>query len=113
MQQKHLNGINRKDPIAMEELVPLLLKSMRLSAGLNTRRIYEAWDSVSGAGRHTLRHYFRDGKLYITLNSSMVRGQLGFQKAALLERINETLRQDALFQQDDPTVRFVEELILK
>ena len=113
MKPPRINGINRKDPVAMEELVPLLLKSMRLSAGLNTRRIYEAWDQVSGAGRHTLRHYFRDGKLTITLNSSMVRNQLGFQKAALLERINETLRQDALFQQDDPSVRFVEELILK
>ena len=113
MQPKRMNGIYRKEPVAMEELVPLFLKSMRLSAGLNTRRIYEAWDQVSGAGRHTLRHYYRDGKLYITLNSSMVRNQLGFQKAALLERINETLRQDALFQQDDPSVRFVEELILK
>lgn len=113
MQPKRMNGINRKDPIAMEELVPLFLQSMRLSSGLNTRRIYAAWDAVSGAGRHTLRHYFRDGKLYITLNSSMVRNQLGFQKAALLEQINETLRRDALFLQDDPSVRFVEELILR
>ena len=113
MQPKRLNGISRKDPIAMEELVPLFLQSMRLSSGLNTRRIYAAWDAVSGAGRHTLRHYYREGKLYITLNSSMVRNQLGFQKAALLDRINETLRQDPLFQRDDPFVRFVEELILK
>ncbi|MBQ3723013.1 MAG: DUF721 domain-containing protein [Bacteroidales bacterium] len=111
--QRRLGGINRKDPVAMEELVQMFIKSMKLSAGLNTRRIFEAWDAASGASRYTLRRFFRDGKLYITLNSSMVRNQLGFQKAALVDRINAILREDELFQKDDPQVKFVEELILK
>ena len=97
----------------MEELVQTFIKSMKLSAGLNTRRIFEAWDQASGASRYTLRRYFRDGKLHITLNSSMVRNQLSFQKAALIERINGILREDELFQKDDPQVKYVEELILK
>ena len=111
--RRRLGGINRKDPVAMEELVQMFIRSMKLSAGLNTRRIFEAWDQASGASRYTLRRYFRDGKLYITLNSSMVRSQLGFQKAELVDRINEILREEAIFQQDDPQVKFVEELILK
>ena len=110
---RRLGGINRKDPVAMEELVQMFIRSMKLSAGLNTRRIFEAWDQASGASRYTLRRYFRDGKLHITLNSSMVRSQLGFQKTELVDRINEILREDELFQQDDPQVKFVEELILK
>lgn len=107
------SGINRKDPVAMEELVQMFIKSMKLSAPLNTRRIFEAWDQASGAGRYTLRRYFRDGKLYITLNSSMVRSQLGFQRDALVEQINAILREDKLFQKDDAGVKYVEELILK
>lgn len=97
----------------MEELVQMFIKSMKLSASLNTRRIFEAWDAASGASRYTLRRYFRDGKLYVTLNSSMVRNQLGFQKAELVDRINEILREDELFLKDDPQVKYVEELILK
>ena len=97
----------------MEELVQLFIRSMKLSAPLNTRRIFDAWDQASGASRYTLRRYFRDGKLYVTLNSSMVRNQLGFQRAALVDRINEILRSDELFQKDDATVQYVEELILK
>ena len=111
--QRRLGGINRKDPVAMEELVQMFIKSMKLSASLNTRRIFEAWDAASGASRYTLRRYFRDGKLYVTLNSSMARNQLGFQKAELVDRINEILREDELFLKDDPQVKFVEELILK
>ena len=97
----------------MEELVHDFIKSMKLSSGLNTRRIFAAWDEASGASRYTLRRFFRDGKLTVTLNSSMVRGQLMLQRAALVERMNEILREDELFLKDDPRVRYVEELILK
>ena len=105
--------ISRKDPVGMEELVQMFIRSMKLSASLNTRRIFEAWDQASGASRYTLRRYFRDGKLYITLNSSMARGQLSLQKDFLVARINEILRADELFMKDDPKVKYVEELILK
>lgn len=97
----------------MEELVHDFIRSMKLSAGLNTRRIFAAWDEASGAARFTLRRYFRDGKLTVTLNSSMVRGQLMLQRVALVERMNEILREDELFLKEDPRVRYVEELILK
>ena len=109
---RRTSGIHRKEPVAMDELVQMFIKSMKLSASLNTRRIYEAWDQASGASRYTLRRYFRDGKLYVTLNSS-VGNQLGFQKEALRERINGILREDKLFVRDDPAVKYVEELILK
>ena len=97
----------------MEEMVHQFIKAMGLSASLNTRRIFAAWDEASGAAHYTLRRYFRGGKLYITLNSSMARSQLGFQKDVLVARINDLLRKDELFVKDDPNVKYVEELILK
>jgi len=87
--------------------------SSGLGSGHNTYRIFEAWDNASGAAQYTLRRYFRDGKLYITLNNSVVRGQLFFQKDALLEKINHLLEEDPLFIRDDAKVGFVKELILK
>lgn len=97
----------------MEEVIAMYIKSMKLSAGLNTQRIFAAWDDASGAGAFTLKKFFRDGKLYITLNSSVVRNQLSFQKDALLEKMNGILSEDELFTKDDSRVSFVEELILK
>ena len=67
---RRFGGINRKDPVPMEELVQQFIQSMKLAPGLNTRRIYEAWDQASGAAHYTLRRYFRDGKLYITRGSA-------------------------------------------
>ena len=97
----------------MEELVREYIRTMRLTPGLNTRRIYEAWDEASGAAHYTLRRYFRDGTLYITLNSSMVRGQLSLQREALRERINEILSSDELFTSDEQRGGYVRTLILK
>lgn len=113
MQKKSPVRITRKRAMSMEELIPMYIKSMKLSTGLNTHRIFAAWDEASGAAQYTLKRFFRDGKLYITLSSSVVCNHLSFQNAELVERINQILSRDELFVRDDPRVSFVRELILK
>ena len=105
--------IHRKEAVGMDKIVEAYIKSMKIAVGLNTQRIFAAWDACSGAGPYTLRRYFRGGKLYITLNSSVLRSQLVLQKELLIEKMNAFLQQDPLFTQDNKTVGFIEELILK
>ncbi|MBR4735909.1 MAG: DUF721 domain-containing protein [Bacteroidales bacterium] len=105
--------IHRKEAVSMDELVKQYIQSMKLTVGLNTQRVFAAWDACSGAGEFTLRRFYRDGKLYITLNSSVIRNQLHFQKAELVEKMNRFLSEDSLFTQDNRTVGYIQELILK
>lgn len=105
--------IHRKEAVSLETVVQQYIKSMKIAAGLNTQRIFAAWDACSGAGPFTLKRFFRSGKLYITLNSSVLRNQLYFQRDVLVEKINAFLSEDALFTADNKTVNFVQELILK
>jgi len=104
---------HRKEAVPMETIVRQYIKSMRLAAGLNTQRIFAAWDACSGAGPFTLKRFFRDGTLYITLNSSVIRSQLYFQQDALIEKMNGYLAQDELFTADNRTVGFIRKLVLK
>lgn len=97
----------------MDRLVQEYIKQMKLAAGLNTQRIFAAWDACSGAGPFTLKRFFRNGKLYITLSSSVIRNQLYFQQRDLVEKMNAYLSQDELFTADNRTVNFIQELILK
>lgn len=97
----------------MEEVVSRYIKQMKIAAGLNTQRIFEAWDAASGAGSFTLKRFFRGGKLYITLSSSVIRSQLYFQKDILIEKMNAILSEDPLFTSDNNTVGYIHELILK
>lgn len=105
--------IHRKEAMGMDRIVEQFIREMKITAGLNTQRIFEAWDACSGAGPFTLKRFFRDGKLYITLNSSVLRSQLWLQRDLLVEKMNAYLLQDALFVKDYPKVGFIKQLILK
>ena len=108
-----MSRVSRKNAVPLGELIHEYLKASHMTTGLNTQRIFAAWDAASGAARYTVRRFFRDGKLYITLDSSVVRSQLSFQQADLLAKINALLAQDELFTRDDSRTGFVQELILK
>ncbi|MBR6184013.1 Protein of unknown function [Bacteroidales bacterium WCE2004] len=108
-----MSRVARKTAVSLSEAIQEYLKVAKLSAGLNTQRIFAAWDAASGAGRYTVRRFFRDGRLYITVDSSVVRSQLSFQRDVLIEKINALLAQDELFTRDDARVGIVKELILK
>ena len=105
--------INRKNAVSLGSAIQEYLRDSRLSSGLNTRRIFAAWDEASGAGPLTLKRFFRGGKLYITLSSSVVRSQLVPHKDILIEKINSILAADECFSRDDPNVSWVQELVLK
>lgn len=105
--------LHRKEALGMDKIVEEYIKQMKLAVGLNTQRIFAAWDACSGAAQWTLRRYFRDGKLTITLSSSVMRSQLLLQKDLLIVKMNAFLAQDELFISDNKTVGFIQELKLK
>jgi hypothetical protein len=105
--------IRRKEALTMEEVIEEYIKSAKIASGLNTQRIFAAWDDCSGARPYTLKRYFRSGTLYITLNSSVIRNQLSFQKEALIEKMNAALSGDRLFTDDNRTVGYVKDLVLR
>lgn len=107
------NKIQFRRYTALGDALRMLMKQSGLEPELNSRRVYAAWEEASGAGAYTARRYFKDGKLYITVTSSVLRSQLYFQRKALLEKINELLRKDDLFSDNGNGTTYVKELILK
>lgn len=108
-----MSSVRRKDPEPVGDILKAYLRQCRLASGLNNQRIFSAWDDASGAGQYTVKKFFRDGKLYITLSSSVVRSQLSFQKDALIEKINSLLEGDELYDKDERFACPVTDLILK
>ena len=108
-----MTRVARKTALPLSELIHEYLRASKLTSGLNTQRIFAAWDAASGAGRYTIRRFFRDGKLYITVDSSVVRSQLSFQRDTLLAKVNALLKQDDMFTRSEGDADIVKELILK
>ncbi len=107
------NRISRKTAVSVGDSILMALKEMRAGSMHNTHRIFSAWDEASGAGPYTLKRFFRNGRLYITVSSSVIRNQLYFQRDSLIEKMNAILEKDDLFIRDDRNVGFVKELVLK
>ena len=108
-----IKGTPRKEALGMEQLIPMYIRALKLTAALKTPGFVAAWDAVSGVARQTLRKFYRDGKLYVTISSSMLRSHLEFQKPALVQAMSRFLEKDEMFVKDYDKVGFVKELILK
>ncbi len=107
------NRIGRKDAQGMRELIGQYIREMKLSSGFNRQRVFEAWDVVSGASRYTIDRFFRDGMLYCTISSSVVRNQLYFQRDVLVKQMNEYLDDDDMLVRDVKDGPVIKNLILK
>ena len=106
------NRIARKNAQPLVEVLKEMIVEGRASQTHNCYRIFSAWDKVSGAAPYTIKRFFRDGNLYITLSSSVICSQLSMQKDVLLKKVNAVLAEDDLFigkASDGP----VKQLILK
>ena len=108
-----MSRIARKNAVTIAEALKEMFRSSAAGATFNTRRIFAAWDQASGAGAYTIRRYFREGVLYITMNSSVLATQLSMQKGFLVEKINAILADDILFIKEDSRVGLVKELRIK
>lgn len=107
------NKMRRHDAIGLQELVKQFLVESHMSEGMNRQRIEEIWNQISGAGRYTLDIYYDKCVLYCTINSSMVRNQIYFQKDVMIKSMNEALRNDELFVWDWNKGDCIKSLVLR
>lgn len=108
-----MSRLSPKNAVSINDVLKEMFRSSGAAASHNSRRIFSAWDEASGAAAFTIRRYFRDGILYITMKSSVMATQLAMQKGYLLEKINAILADDPLFIREDARVGFVKELRIR
>lgn len=96
----------------MDILVNAFIREMKLTAGINAQRVFAAWDEVSGAGQYTVSRYFRNGVLHCSMSSSVIRSRIYMQKDMILQKMNEFLIADRMFDSEMKAVP-VRDIILK
>ena len=105
--------ISKKRAESLQELIQVWLKMNNIKLQVDTHRIFNAWDEVTGTGAYTIRRFYRDGHLYVTLNSSVVRSQLLLRKGDILAEMNRRLYCDPLFHTPESEMTIVKELTIR
>ena len=79
----------------------------------NAYRIEEAWKAVSGTQEHTTRTFFKDGILYVALDSSVLRSHLSRLTDSMRVALNTALDRDERFIKGYSFSRKVDKIVLK
>ncbi len=75
----------------MAEIIREIIGAPRLSQGIYKSRIPAAWEAVMGkpVARVTRSVFFRNGVLFVSLNSSTIRGELLMHRTKIIQSLNE------------------------
>ena len=85
--------MKRENTQLISVIIQEFIKEAQLEEGLLRVKIFKVWDLVVGEGgaRATTNKFFRDGILYCTINSSMVRTQLYYRRDDIVAQMNKML----------------------
>ena len=85
--------MKRENTQLIKAIIEEFIKEERLEEGLNRTRLFKTWDLVVGevGAKATTNKYFKDGTLYCTINSSMLRTQMYYRKEDIIAHINKML----------------------
>lgn len=96
--------MERKEVRKIDSLLQQFVKSNRLEKGLAEYRLMKSWKDLLGitVAKKTKSLKIQNRKLYVTLNSSVVRNELSMIKTSLIPRLNEAAGMDVI---DDVILR--------
>jgi hypothetical protein len=85
--------MKRENTQLIKAIIEEFIKEERLEEGLNRARLFKAWDLVVGetGANATTNKYFKDGVLYCTVNSSILRTQMYYRKEDIIAHMNKML----------------------
>jgi len=80
----------------LRELIDKMLRSYGLGPKLDEVKLLKCWEEVVGAmiAKHTRNIYFREGNLYVELDSAPLRQELSFAKTKLIDMLNQKMGKD-------------------
>ncbi len=83
--------MRRSDSHKLNDIISQCLKELNLNKKLQEHRLINSWPDIVGLSiaKTTNNLYIKDKKLFVYLNSSVVRNELQMLKDSLVKRLNE------------------------
>lgn len=85
--------MKRENTQLISAILQEFIKEEQLEEGLNRVRLFNVWNLIVGevGARATTNKFFKDGILYCTVNSSIIRTQLYYRKEDIVAQMNKML----------------------
>jgi len=83
--------MSNKNEKPLKGLIDRMLRAYGLGNKLDEMGLVKSWEKIVGKmiARHTSDIYFKDGVLYVQLDSAPLRQELSYAKSKLIEKLNQ------------------------
>ena len=83
----------RQAEISLKDAIEKLLHTYKLKSKVQEAQLIAAWENIMGKmiERHTRDIYIKNNKLFVKLDSAVVRQELMYARTKVLEKVNEEL----------------------
>ncbi len=90
--------MKRENTQLISVILKEFIKEEQLENGLERLRIFKTWDLVVGdaGARATTSKFFKEGILYCTISSSIIRTQLFYRREDIVAMMNKMLNGDII-----------------
>lgn len=84
------NDAMKSNEHSLKELIGELLKTYKLSDKLTEIKVNEIWPKIVGKviAQHTKGIYYRDKKIYVSLDNAALKEELHYSREKLIKMIN-------------------------
>ncbi|MGZ5283476.1 MAG: DUF721 domain-containing protein [Bacteroidia bacterium] len=83
----------RQSEISLKDAIEKLLNAYKLKSKVQEVQLVAAWENIMGKmiERHTRDLYIKNKKLFVKLDSAVVRQELMYARTTVLEKVNQEL----------------------
>jgi hypothetical protein len=90
--------MKRHETVTLKEALALYIEGLKIRSKLDEVGLVSSWEQVVGktVARATKNIYIHDRKLFVFLNSSVIRNELTLIKEPLINRLNQLAKSDLI-----------------
>lgn len=85
--------MRRKNDITISQALDMMVDELKMKGKLNESRIRDSWAEIMGKpiAKYTSSVSYRDGKLYIKIESAALKQELNYSRDKIMELFNKEL----------------------
>jgi predicted nucleic acid-binding Zn ribbon protein len=85
--------MQRHSELSLKDAIEKLLNTYKLKSKLQETQLVDAWENIMGKmiERHTRDLYIKNKKLFVKLDSAVIRQELMYARTTVLEKVNQEL----------------------
>ena len=85
--------MKRKNEQTLKEAIDEMIRVYGMDKKLSETRLLDSWDTIMGKtiSKHTTKKYISQEKLFIHLNSSVLRKELSYAKENIVKMMNDSV----------------------